>query len=296
MSGGQSRPAGRALHLTGLPEASEAPFAGGHAFVAYCLGAEARVKHRRNVIKRAQAAYRQAVTRGESEYATALIYAQRLGVALEDLGRLAIALEAIGQSNAFDALRGARPRELDDVFVRLRDEPALRRAFKLPTAEDVAELDEELKEPVLAASAAQAKGWHEQWVLCSRGWPLLRLLAKGMRHGSPLVPRETVLTPPGAGALGHGSEDRFERWVLVIDTDEDSSAKRISTEWTVADLSDATLVRAHAAVLDGLALARKLAGAHVARVERGYKWVLSQGVIKGLTAEHQKILERHLDD
>jgi hypothetical protein len=287
-SGGQ-----RGLHVTGLPAGADEAFAGGAAFVTYCLGAKTRVKHRREAIKRAQSAHRQAANRGDSPYPTALIYSQRLGVALEDLGRLAIALEAVGTSDAFKALRLASLDDLDAVFDRLRDDETLRRAFKQPGAADVAELKEELREPVLAASTAQTAQWKKQWTSCATGWPLLCRLAKGMRHGSPLVPRETVLTPPGAGSLGEGAEDRYDRWVLVITTDEDHKAKSISTQWTVADISDKTLARAHTAVLDGLALAKDLQEAHVGRVTHGYKWVLSRAIVKKLNTEQRTIIQRH---
>jgi hypothetical protein len=283
----------RGLLITGLPPASGEPFAGGPAFVAYCSGAETRVKHRREAIKRAQAAHRRAASRTADPYPTALIYGQRLGVALEDLGRLAIALEALGRSDAFDALRGARPSDLDSVFNRLRDEEALRTALQLPTVADVAELPEELRDPLLAASSAMASRWVKQWTSCAGGWPLLRLLAKGMRHGSPLVPRNTVTTPPGAGALGAGAVDRSDRWVLVIDTAVDDASTSISTQWSVVDISDTTLARAHAAVLDGLALARALAGAHVGRVAGRFKWVLPRSAAKTLSPEHRAVLERH---
>jgi hypothetical protein len=265
-------------------------------FVTYCLGASTRVRHRREAIKRAQSAHRQVANRGNSPYPTALIYSQRLGVALEDLGRLAIALEAVGSSDAFNALRGATPDDLDAVFDRLRDAEALRRAFKQPGAADVANLDVELRGPVLAASAAQTARWQKQWASCAAGWPLLRRLAKGMRHGSPLVPRETVLTPPGAGSLGEGAEDRYDRWVLVINTDEDGKAKSISTQWTVADISDKTLARSHTAVLDGLALAKDLQDAHIGRVTHSYKWVLSREIVKKLNNEQRTIIERYRND
>jgi len=285
----------RGLLVTGLPAAAGEAFAGGAAFVTYCLGAGTRVKHRRQAIKRAHSAHRQAANRGEENlYPTALIYGQRLGVALEDLGRLAVALEAVGSSDAFDVLRRATLDDLDAVFDRLRDAEALRRAFKMPGAADVAELpDEELREPVLAASATQTAQWHKQWTSCAAGWPLLRRLAKGMRHGSPLVPREIVLEPPGAGSLGEDAEDRYDRWVLVINTDEDHKAKSISTQWTVADISDKTLGRAHSAVLDGLALAKNLQDAHIGRVTHSYKWVLSREIVKKLNNEQRAIMERH---
>jgi hypothetical protein len=286
---------GRALRVSGLPPNSDAPFAGGSTFVTYCLAAETRAKHRREAIKRARAKYKGRLRRGGDAYPAALIYAQRLGVAIEDLGRLAIALEAIGTSDAFDALRGATYDDLDAVFMRLRDEPALQRAFKLPMDDDVAELDDELREPVLAASRAQAARWLSQWTSCAGGWPLLRRLAKGMRHGSPLIPRETTLTPPGAGDLGRHAKDRFERWVLVINTDEDAAAVSISTQWTVADISDSTLALAHRAVLDGVALARKLAAAHMGRVNSGYKFVLSRDIVRTLPPEQRKTIERHLN-
>lgn len=211
-----AKPSGnRALRVSGLPANSDAPFAGGATFVTYCLAGEARAKHRRDAIKRARAKYKTDLRRGGDVYPAALIYAQRLGVAMEDLGRIAVALEAIGTSDALEALRQATYDDLDAIFARLRNESALQHAFKLPMKGDVGELDEELREPVLAASKVQAARWLSQWTSCAEGWPLLRRLAKGMRHGSPLLPRETVMTPPGAGALGRDAADRFERWVLV---------------------------------------------------------------------------------
>jgi len=281
--------------ITGLPPASGEAFAGGPAFVAYCSGTETRVKHRREAIRRSQAAHRRATERGSDSYSTALIYVQRLGVALEDLGRLAIALEAIGSRDPFDALRGARPPDLDSIFQRLREEQALRMALKLPTAADAAELPEELRDPLMAASSVLASRWVTRWSSCAHGWPLLRLLAKGMRHGSPLVPRDIVVTPPGAGALGADAVDIFDRWVLAIDTDVDDISESIHTRWLVVDISDKTLARAHAAVLDGLALTRALAVAHMGRVAGRFKWVIPREVVKRLTAEQRAVLERHHD-
>jgi hypothetical protein len=190
-------------------------------------------------------------------------------------------------------LRGANYGDLDAVFERLRDESSLRAALKLPRPADVAELDEELREPILAASRLQASRWVTHWHSCAQGWPLLRRLAKGMRHGSPLIPRETVITPPGAGDLGRHAGDLFERWVLLIDTDQDVANKSISTQWVVADISEATLDLAHRAVLDGIALARDLAEAHVNRVSNGYEWVLARAILKDLPAAQRAILRRH---
>ncbi len=264
--------------------------------MAYCLAGEARADHRRQAVQRARARY-QTELRGErNTYPAALIYAQRMGVALEDLGRLVIALKTLGSGDAFEALRGATYRDLDAVFSELHGEQELRSAFRLPAREEIEELpQEELREPLLNASEILAVRWTRQWRVCAGGWPLLRRLAKGMRHGAPLIEREIVLSPPGAGALGAGVTNRFEDWVLLIDTEHDRTARTISTKWSVADLSEATLKRAHHAVLDGISLAKKLAAAHVGRVSLGYKWVLDRDVLKALPTGQRRLLERHLD-
>lgn len=293
MSPEESLPPGRGVHVSGLPAAADEAFAGGAVFVTYCLGGHTRVKHRREAIKRAQAAHRQAAARGENLYPTALIYGQRLGVALEDLGRLAIGLEAIGSTDAFDALRRATVDDLDEVYGRLRNTESLRRAFKQAGPADIEELQADLADALLAATDLQVARWSKRWASCAGGWPLLRRLAKGMRHGSPLLPRETVLEPPGAGSLGAGAEDRYDRWVLAINTDENTAAKSISTEWSTADISDKTLARAHSAVLDGLALAKDLQDAHIGRVTHGYKWAVSRTIVKLLDSEQRAIIERH---
>lgn len=91
----------------------------------------------------------------------ALIYAQRMGVALEDLGRLVIALKALGSCDAFEVLRGATYRDLDALFSELRGEQELRSAFRLPARRDRGA--EELREPLLNASEILAARWTRQW-------------------------------------------------------------------------------------------------------------------------------------
>src|ERR1019366_2527583 len=134
------------------------------------------------------------------------------------------------------------------------------------------------------------RGWRVR-----RGWALLRRRAEGVRHGSPLIPRGVVRSPPGAGALGAESGDLFDRWVLLVNTEHDVAARSLATHWSVADISDATLRLAHEAVLDGIALARKISAAHVGRVTHQYKWVLERGVVKALGPAQRRVLEAGLD-
>lgn len=281
--------------MSGLPAAADAPSSGGAAFVLYCLGGEARAKQRRETVKRARAIYRARMRSSGGAYPAALIYAQRLGVALEDLGRMMIALQSIGRGEAFDAFRRASYDDLDSVFADLRGERELRSVFRLPTEEELADLRPELREAVLVAADMLARRWARQWRSCAGGWPLLRRLAKGMRHGSPLIPRELIVCAPGAGALGAQAGDRFERWVLLVNTEHDEAAESLNTGWSVADVSERTLSRADAAVTDGIALARKLAAAHVGRVTHQYEWVLERDVVKRLPPAQRTILEAGLD-
>jgi hypothetical protein len=287
-----AHPNGRALRLQGLP-ASEEPFAGGPWFVAYCLGAEPRASHRRSCIKRVRSALRRAESKGDDPYPAALVLAQRMGIALEDLGRLAIALEAARRGDAFDAFRAARLDEVGSALARLRSEDALRGALNLPSRSGTQDLAPDLQEAALAASDALAKRWTRQWRSCAAGWPLLSRIAKGARHGSPLVKRDVILTPPGAGALGANASDDYERWLLLVNTDVDENTKHIQTEWAVADLSKKTLARAEAAALDGIALAQQIALTHSKRVQSVSRWAFPNEIIRALPQPHRRILERH---
>jgi hypothetical protein len=199
------RPDGRALRISGLPAASDTPYAGGPQFVAYCLAADVRARQRREAIARAHSALKRAV-RDDDPYPAALILCQRLGVALEDVARLVLAFESLQTTDPFEVLRKPGYNRLDDAFERLHeDADALRIAFRLPTPEDAAELGESLGPAVLQVSDALALRWSGQWDRCAAGWALLRRLAKALRHGSPLLPRELVIGPPGAGPLGRAS-------------------------------------------------------------------------------------------
>lgn len=290
----RKRPAGRALRLSGLPGASEQPYAGGPQFVAYCLGADVRARQRRDAITRAHSAHKRAMQRDDDPYPTALILCQRLGVPLEDLARLVLAFESVGEADLFTVLRSPGYDKLDYVFRRLQEDPAaLRAAFTLPTAEDAGELGDPLGSAVLAASNTLAARWLGQWERCVGGWDLLRRLAKALRHGSPLLPRELVLGPPGAGWLGDGIDDAFERWVLLVDTGVDHDAERISTTYAAADISEGTLARARHAGLDAVALARGLADAHVQRVRSESKWAFPNDVLERIGAQHRRVLKEH---
>jgi hypothetical protein len=285
-------PQGAGIRLT-IPGAIEAPLAGGPRFVAYCMTADARARHRRNSIKRAGNALRRADKAERDPYPVALFYAQRMGVALEDLGRLAIGLEAIGQRDAFDAFRLASLDDIDAVFDRLRNEATLRRAFRVATASDITDLPNDLQPPLLAASDVLARRWCRQWRSCAAGWPLLRRIAKGARHGPPLLSRELVVDPPGAGALGKGTPDRFDRWVLVTTTDEDRAERHITTQWVEADLSSDMLERAEEAVVDGIEFAKGLANAHVHRVQTSSKWAVPNDVIRTLPSDQRRTIREH---
>jgi hypothetical protein len=122
---------------------------------------------------------------------------------------------------------------------------------------------------------------------------LLRRIAKAMRHGAPLIPRELVVDPPGAGALGKGLDDVFARWVLVVDTTVDAPANAINSFYAAADLSDATLAQARQAGLEAVALARELAGAHVMRLRSTSVWALPKDVGRLVSPKHRQVLREH---
>jgi hypothetical protein len=52
---------------------------------------------------------------GDPGYPTALILSQRIGVAFEDLGRLALAFERLETGDPFERLRSARIDDIDDI-------------------------------------------------------------------------------------------------------------------------------------------------------------------------------------
>ena len=262
--------------------------------MAYCLGGDVRAEHRRKSIDRAFAMHRRAVARGDDPYPSALVLCQRLGVALEDLGRLVLALENLETGDAFAVLRGARLDDLDGVFERLLDDDAeLRAAFRLPSPETTESLAPDLREALLAATEALTRRWSNHWSAGANGWLLLRRIAKAMRHGAPLIPREIVVESPGAGVLGKGLQDAFTRWVLVVDTTVDAPANAINSVYAAADLSDDTLARARQAGLEGVALARELAGAHVVRLRSTSVWALPSDVGRLVSPEYRRILHEN---
>jgi hypothetical protein len=271
------------------------PFAGGPRFVAYCLGASARAWCRREAIGRAWAAHRRTIARGADPYPTGLVVAQRLGVALEDLARITIAVGTLysGQ-DAFDALRQASIDDMTDSFSALAGDPErLREALRLPAPETTEDLPADQREALLEAAEIIARRWHGQWERAASGWLLLLKLAKAMRHGSPLIPREVVVEPPGAGVLGEGLRDRFGRWVLVVETTADHAARTHATSYAIADIGDLTLERTRQGGLDAIALAQQVAEGHAHRVMTQSKWALPRDSMKLVPTRLQRILKEH---
>lgn len=194
-------------------------------------------------------------------------------------------------ADPFDVLRAGNVDDLDQVFARYRDEPeALRRVVRLPTPEATDDLDNSLRDAVLAASDALARRWHEHWAVAADGWQLLRRLAKGGRHGSPMIPRELVVEHPGSGLLGQGSGDPLGRWVLVSATTVDHEKHELKTEYLPADLTDGTLRRARQAALDAIAVTREIANAQVYRMQSRSKWAMPQDALRLVSREQARIL------
>lgn len=283
----------RQLRLGTMPAGVDTSEVGGAAFFSYCMGADARAHARRDAIKRAAAMLRRAQTRGEDVYAPALVLCQRLGVACEDLGRLVLALEGPGPDR-FSTLRRARYDALDDVFDRLAaDGDALRAALRVPTPEALPKGDEALRAALVALADATFRHWATQWAKCADGWDLLRAVSKGMRHGAPLIPRELIVEPPGAGSLRQGLGDRFDRWVLVTRSVAQFDERDVATSYQAADLSDRTLAHARQAGLDAIALAREIASAHVFRSQEHATLVFSQEFLGRVTPTQRRRLREH---
>jgi hypothetical protein len=285
----------RRLRIRGLPGYVEGSFAGGARFVAYCLGADARAWERREAVGRAWAAHQRVVKQDEDPYPTALIVAQRLGVALEDLARIAIAIGMLHTGeDAFDALRRASIDDMTNVLSDLaRDGERMREVLRVPTPDTTEDLPADQRSALLEASEIIAARWRGQWQRAASGWLLLVKLAKAMRHGSPLIPRELVVESPGAGALGEGHADPSARWVLVVDTAADSEAKTHQTSCAVADLGDDTLARARQGGLDAIALAKQVAEGHAHRVMTQSKWALPRDAMNRIPPSLRRILTEH---
>jgi hypothetical protein len=212
-------------------------------------------------------------------------------VALEDLARLLLALES---DEPWGALRGARIQQLDGVYERLADDvEAARGVFQLPSPEslEASDLSSPAREAMLDASEAMARRWHQQLVGCASAWLLLRQLAKAMRHGSPLLPRELVEEPPGAGDLAAGVQPVEGRWVMLIPTQADAVEPPYTTERALADLRDETLRRARQAGLDGVALARVLASLHVTRLDTSSLIALPNEALSNLDPAKRRLLK-----
>jgi hypothetical protein len=285
----------RSLRLRDLPGYVGESFAGGPRFVAYCLGADARAWCRREAVGRAWAAHRRAVARGADPYPTALVVAQRLGVALEDLARLVIAIGTLHSGeDAFDALRRASIDDMTEIFSAVAGDPdRLPEKLLLPTPQTTKDLPDDQREALLQAADILATRWTAQWERAASGWLLLLKLAKSMRHGAPLIPREAIVEPPGAGVLGEGLEDIFARWVLVVETTADHKARTHKTSYAGVDIGDDTLGRARQVGLDAIALTKQVAEAHAHRVMTQSKWALPRDSIKLIPPALQRILKEH---
>lgn len=283
----------RQLRLSNIPDVSAV--GGGDApFFAYCAGGEVRARQRRDAINRAHAEHQRRLRSGGDPYPTALVLGQRAGVAIEDVARLSLAFSALGKSDPFDALRSAKGPLLDDVWARLASDPErFRTVFRLPSPEDTIDVAEPLRSSLLELSDALAARWLRLWAEAAEGWQLLRRLAKGMRHGAPLLPRELVIGPPGAGALGQGLQDRFERWVLVMETSVDHAERSSETTYAAADLGDDTLARARQAALGAVALGRDVSAGHVHRLRTGSRWVMPNDALRLVDVKHRQVLREH---
>lgn len=176
-------------------------------------------------------------------------------------------------------------------FAAIRE--ALRAAVRLPSVDDAADLEAPLREAMLEISEALTRRWIGHWEHCAAGWQLLRRLAKALRHGSPVLPRELVLGPPGTGALGEHLMDAFERWVLLVGTEVDNEATTLSTTYEMADISDDTLAQARQAGLEAVGLARDLAAGHVHRVRSESKWAMPDDVMRLVGHKQRRVLREH---
>jgi hypothetical protein len=114
-----------------------------------------------------------------------------------------------------------------------------------------------------------------------------------MRHGSPLIPRELVVDPPGAGVLGEGLDDLFDRWVLVVETTADHEARTHATSYAIADIGGDTLGRAGQGGLDAIALTKQVAEGHAHRVTTQSRWALPRDAMKLVPRRLQQILKEH---
>jgi hypothetical protein len=223
------------------------------------------------------------------------VVAQRLGVALEDLARITIAIGTLrsGQ-DAFDALRNATTDDMTDIFSALAADPErLRETLRLPTPETTNDLPTDQRQALLEAAEIIVARWHGQWERAASGWLLLLELAKAMRHGAPLIPRNVIVDPPGGGVLNEGANDLFDRWVLVVKTTVDQSARTHATSYASADLSDETLRRARQGGLDAIALTKQLADGHAHRVKTQLVWALPRDSMKLIPPALQRILKQH---
>lgn len=191
-------------------------------------------------------------------------------------------------------MRRASIDDMTAIFSALAEDPErLREALRLPAPETTIDLPADQREALLEAAEIIAARWHGQWQRGASSWLLLLKLAKAMRHGSPLIPRNVVVEPPGAGMLGEGLADRFGRWVLVVETTVDHNARTHETSYASADLDDETLGRARQGGLDAIALTKQLADGHAHRVLTQSTWALPRDSMKLISPALRRILKEH---
>jgi len=208
---------------------------GGHAFFGYLRGAPARGHYRRNAIQRAVELHARAVASDgspEEVCGAGLIVMQRVAFATEDLGGLLHGLAndvpaVAGNPNAkpnteiWTRLTGVRVPDHRAVFEGvLRDPTSALRAFRLPTADDLAaeEPDPEIRVASVRLRDLTAERWTRMLTVVARFWLQYGDFAKATMHGMPAIASRQLTESPGAGSLARDVAIPERTFTLMVNS------------------------------------------------------------------------------
>lgn len=202
---------------------------GGWEFFTHLRAGSKRASFRRRALARAIRLYRDAWTRGGSDFelcGTGLLMLQRAAFAVEDLGGL---FHAFGsEAGRWKRLTSTTIPDLDTVLDGILDEIETGKrardcAFLAPfclgsrdLVGDEPEWTSEQREAANALADLLAERWRKQVQPIAKFWKEHREVAKSTMHGYPIVAGRHILGPPPAGKMAGPITDPRVPFAVVL--------------------------------------------------------------------------------
>lgn len=259
--------------------------------MAYCVGAQSRVAHRREALRLAYKRCR-AASDTDDWLPCALVVLQQAGAIVQDLGRLALGLEATDR-DAAAVVRTASQDDIADVYQRLAgDEQAFRSIVTLPVGRsDLPDEGGGLADALLGAAAVASDKWHTDWQDASRLWRMVGPLRKAIRHGSIAFDATTVIGSPGAGFLAGAVDARLVRdHACVFPRSYNRGNGRWETQGFVPQTQRPDVAAIHELAMNSLSLAATLASQHADPIRLGCRYVVPTQFVRSMPPDVRRVL------